>query len=851
MALTQEQIAALDAFYGVAPAKPDVTQMETAARGIGQGASLGFADEVMGAIGGLYAAIARPELFENQSSKEIYQQGLDIARKNEKAAQEANPNTYLGGQIAGSLLTPMGALAKAKTAPQLAATGAVLGGASGLGQSEGATTQEVLKDTALGAGLGAVLNPVLTKGAQTATNAVRNVFAPNAQKLATFREASIAPTLADISDSNVVKRAQNIMANTPLASGIITKGVNQTAEEAVSALNRSGLNQATTQIDAGEIVKTGLNRYVDKGKQVSGRLFDKVDSYIAPTDMVDALPILSKFDEIIADAPTEGLQSRLKNSAAGQLMQSITDDIAANGGKLPYDAIKKYRTLIGRQTSDLLVKGEDKAVFDRLYGGLSETMKQAAADKGPEALKAFNAANKFYSDFTSKVENYIQPLLKKDDVQELFQRVLSNQKVGNKTASVMATLKPDERQIVRGSILNELGRVEGGEFDPFKAAGKYLNLNSDAQNALKLGLGKEAAKFDAAMSALQLARETAKQSNPSGSGYTVLAGGAGAGLVTSPIATLSTLAGANISARLFTNQNFINWLANAPSGMATDAGKYIAKLGAFAQGNPDIQNFIESLAAPTTSAPLGTNALTPEKINALDAYFQNQPIQGSQSQSELGGTSNNDRLMAGEEYLMKDGKWMVDAPTPSVMRSRPPQPVNLIPMQPQNHPLERAIINASQRHSVNPQLMKKIGMAESSLGRNLVNPKSNAIGVFQIMPDTAKRLGYNPKDMRDPAINAEAAAKLTANNIRGLKSLINRAPSDGEVYMAHFFGVKGAEKLINAYGSNKIAAKLYPANVVNSNRSIFFDKKTPRTVEQVYHVLADKININPQFSASN
>lgn len=93
-----------------------------------------------------------------------YQQSRDSARRENDAAKEAHGGYYLGGNLAGGALTaplmPGGAV---KTAGQAALQGAKLGAAAGLGGSGADLTSGKLADvgaaagdTALGAGLGAL-----------------------------------------------------------------------------------------------------------------------------------------------------------------------------------------------------------------------------------------------------------------------------------------------------------------------------------------------------------------------------------------------------------------------------------------------------------------------------------------------------------------------------------------------------------------------------------------------------------------------------------------------------------------------------------------------------------------------
>jgi hypothetical protein len=84
------------------------------------------------------------------------------------------------------------------------------------------------------------------------------------------------------------------------------------------------------------------------------------------------------------------------------------------------------------------------------------------------------------------------------------------------------------------------------------------------------------------------------------------------------------------------------------------------------------------------------------------------------------------------------------------------------------------------------------------------------------------------------------AGILTRSNSVKLSGAIGRQPSDAELYMAHFMGVRGASKLINAAAASPDAtgAALFP-RAAAANRSIFYDKAGgARSISGVYAELS-------------
>ena len=153
----RQKVSQLEQTQPTQPTPPQVSQLESAIRGGAQGVSLGFADEATAKLESLTKGIP-------------YEQALEETRAKYRQAQEANPVTYTGSEIAGGILPgliPTGATQATAgvNLARLAAIGAGTGALSGLGFSEGKTTGEKLQDVAIGGTLGAVL-PVGIRGVQ-------------------------------------------------------------------------------------------------------------------------------------------------------------------------------------------------------------------------------------------------------------------------------------------------------------------------------------------------------------------------------------------------------------------------------------------------------------------------------------------------------------------------------------------------------------------------------------------------------------------------------------------------------------------------------------------------------------
>jgi len=77
----------------------------------------------------------------------------------------------------------------------------------------------------------------------------------------------------------------------------------------------------------------------------------------------------------------------------------------------------------------------------------------------------------------------------------------------------------------------------------------------------------------------------------------------------------------------------------------------------------------------------------------------------------------------------------------------------------------------------------------------------------------------------NPQASAIMAGAFTRNNSAQLSAALGRTPTEGELYIAHFLGSDGAQKLIGAAIKNPkaIAADMFPAAAA-ANRSVFYNR---------------------------
>jgi hypothetical protein len=197
--------------------------------------------------------------------------------------------------------------------------------------------------------------------------------------------------------------------------------------------------------------------------------------------------------------------------------------------------------------------------------------------------------------------------------------------------------------------------------------------------------------------------------------------------------------------------------------------------------------------------------------------------------------------------------------------------------------LAYALDTAGTKSNVDFDYLLQTAMRESSLNPEAKAATSSAVGLFQFLESTwlqtmkqeGPRLGYQHyadaitktsdgdyviadsalRDevlalREDPQIASDLAAAFTKSNGEYLTARFGRMPSPGELYIAHFLGAEGAEKLFGAglADPDQVAADIFPRQA-RANRSIFYDDGQPRTIRQVYQALVAKHAAPPTMTA--
>lgn len=138
----------------------------------------------------------------------------------------------------------------------------------------------------------------------------------------------------------------------------------------------------------------------------------------------------------------------------------------------------------------------------------------------------------------------------------------------------------------------------------------------------------------------------------------------------------------------------------------------------------------------------------------------------------------------------------------------------------------KAVIGAAQAEGVDPLVALGISYRETGgkfdptihtfIDPKTGKPASSASGLFQMTSATSRYyLGTADASGSPVADQALAGARLTADNVRGLRRVLGGEPTPGEVYLAHTLGLGRATQLLQADPTTPLRSILNDKEIAN------------------------------------
>jgi len=402
-----------------------------------------------------------------------------------------------------------------------------------------------------------------------------------ANNIKLFRDSGIEPTIGQATGSRTAQAAEMLLSKTPGGAGVV---------EAKRAMQQEGIGKRVDDmatllggesdiVTAGQQIKKGVKEdFIPKQRAVQNELYNRVNDYIKPDTEIplkNTWNTLTAINEQILSAPN--LSKRLNNPFLEGLESDLRKD--AYGGQLPYKALRALRTKIGDQLGTVEINPDvPRAQLKKLYAALSDDLRVAVDDAGPEARVAYEKANAFTKNLHEKMD-VLQTVIDRQSPEQIFQAATSGTREGyTRIRTVMNALPEDGKRALASAFVRRLGRAvpsqqnaAGDLFSTQTFIKNYSMLKPQARDALfgKMGtffrsdldkIAATAEKINAGSKVFENKSGTAQQAIL----YTTVGGVLGALLAGNvKLAAIggAGIAGSNAGAKIMTSPRVVRWLA--------------------------------------------------------------------------------------------------------------------------------------------------------------------------------------------------------------------------------------------------------------------------------------------------
>jgi len=391
----------------------------------------------------------------------------------------------------------------------------------------------------------------------TGKQIARNAFVPRppsegAQVAQAAQNIGVTLPRAVTSDSGAINQLGKTVANIPLAGQPLRKASKTAIQQLDDAARgvQDNLGTGSKEV-AGNRIRQDMSSFakIEEPEQVSA-LYKKVDSLVNPNARIP----LSETQRIAQNISARRNASKLEGSSAVGFIERA---LQSKEG-MSYDEIKNLRTAVGelkRNKSELAQRKIADSELDAIYSGLSTDLKNAVkTGGGPDALRAFEEANTRAKTFARDKEA-LNKVLGQGSDENITSRLIAlagNSSRANLKDLMLAKSKVNKEtwDELASSALNDMGRDASGAFTPDRFVTSWGKM-SESGKKLVFGQNPQHLKaLDDLATVSTRFKKLNEYANPSGTAQSVLGGSYFTGLYVAPTTTLSSLLGANITARL-------------------------------------------------------------------------------------------------------------------------------------------------------------------------------------------------------------------------------------------------------------------------------------------------------------
>lgn len=444
------------------------------------------------------------------------------------------------------------------------------------------------------------------------------------QNIHDFNAVGATPSVGQATGSNRTQGLESLLAGGPTSGGVMADFAEQQGKNIGGGLQRlaDDFMPGASRQRAGEAIESGIETYAGNVRATKNALYWRADRMIPSNTALPLSRTWQTLDALVSPTPgATATTGALVNPKIAAMAKNVADDLAANGGQMPYEAVRALRSRIGAELTDFsLTTDKPTAEYKRLYGALSQDLEEAARRQGPEAERAARKANSYTKRTSERLEHLNRIVNKNGGAEKVYAAAISGASEGNTTLKrIMYAVPKESQQALTAAVVKRMGMARSGAQtsggDVFSARNFLTNWDKVSPEARRVLFGRHGPKFVESMNKVARVADSLDGgskvfSNPAGTAnraaaigyYASLPTTLGAGVITGsflPFAGTVTLGvGANALARLMTNPKFVNWLAAATEMPISSAAQQAVVLSLIADGDEDMMALSEALKNP-------------------------------------------------------------------------------------------------------------------------------------------------------------------------------------------------------------------------------------------------------------
>jgi len=550
------------------------------------------------------------------------------ATPTERLAQSAiETTTGLVGPMGAGKLAMQSVSPLAQRIGQVLTEKPVMQALSGIAGATGASLAEEAGAGPIGqaaAGIAGSLAPSVAPLSGAGLRAVGRAGATQEQirkNIETFAQAGTTPSAGQATGKTVIQGLESSMGRIPGSIGVMRgKAVSQQAEvgEKVKQMAEE-LSRVKEPTVAGAGIQRGVEDiFVPRSRSIESGLYNKLDEYIPkfkPVKAKNTYAALEKLSRPIEGAPALSRNQLISNEEITLLKNDLESDLLNAEGDIPFSALKGLRSRIGEKMSSVnLASNVKQATYKKIYGAISDDLREAAKESGTDALTALSRANKYTKSFYERIDK-LQGFINKNEPERIYRAAFEGTELGaTRLRAVMQSLPKPEQKAVASAFISKMGKALPGQQDELgdvfsteRFLTNWNKLSPESKQVLfnRFGSGYRSNMDKIAETAAKIREGSKILANPSGT--------AAAGVQPATLAVIATaiaggqyklltgLLGASAlsraSAKAFTNPKYVNWLAQN-SNIPTEAipGAITTLLNIAKEDNdPDLAQIAEQL----------------------------------------------------------------------------------------------------------------------------------------------------------------------------------------------------------------------------------------------------------------